>query len=303
MPSTADLGDGAITWIAPAKVNLFLELKAKRPDGFHELQTLMVAVNLTDTLTVMLADTLHLTCSDPGLPTGDGNLVVKAASVLRRRTGCTGGAKIHLEKCIPTAAGLAGGSSDAAAALLAFDQLWCLNQTKRELADAAAEVGSDVAFFLNLPAAWCTGRGEIVEPVASPAQLHLVLVCPPVALSTAAVYRQANVPTERKSSEKMRAAYANGDIAGIGTELFNRLSQPAERLCPLVKQLREAIVRHAPLGCLMSGSGSTLFALCSDESAAQRLAAQLRTEFATDPKPRVFVVRSLTPGAHHQVRS
>ena len=126
-------------------------------------------------------------------------------------------------------------------------------------------------------------------------RLHLVLVCPPVGLSTAEIYRNATVPSQPRSAEPMRTAYANGEIAGIGRELFNRLAEPAERLCPLVKQWRESLARHAPLGCLMSGSGSTLFALCSDYRAALRLAANLRTEFATDPKPRVFVVRSLTP--------
>ncbi len=295
MSRTIDRDCGAITRFAPAKVNLFLELQAKRPDGFHELTTLMVAVSLTDTLTVMLAESLNLTCSDPGLPTGDGNLVVKAANALRRRTGYTGGAKIHLEKRIPAAAGLAGGSSDAAATLLALNKLWDLNLSRKQLAETAAEVGSDVAFFLNLPAAWCTGRGEIVEPVRPMKRLHLVLVCPPVGLATAEIYRNSTVPAQPRSAEPMRTAYANGEIAGIGRELFNRLAEPAERLCPLVKQWREAMARHAPLGCLMSGSGSTLFALCSDYRAALRLAAELRTEFATNPKPRVFVVRSLTP--------
>lgn len=295
MPRTTDRADRAITRLAPAKVNLFLELRAKRPDGFHEIETLMVAVSLADTLTVMLADALTLTCSDPSLPTGDGNLVVKAANALRRHSGQTGGASIHLNKRIPVAAGLAGGSSDAAATLLALNELWCTNIPKSELAATAAEVGSDVAFFLDLPSAWCTGRGEIIEPVRSAKRLHLVLVCPPVGLATADVYRQAAVPNTPRPSTAMRTAYAGGDDAGIGRELFNRLQEPAERLCPIVRELREALARHAPLGCLMSGSGSTLFALCSDHRAAVRLAAKLRMEFATDPKPRVFVVRSLIP--------
>ena len=295
MPGAADRISGAIVRSAPAKVNLFLELQAKRPDGFHALETLMVAVSLADTLTFMLADSLNLFCSDPALPTGDGNLVIKAASALRRRTGYPGGANIHLQKRIPAAAGLAGGSSDAAATLLALNQLWDANLSKSELAATAAEVGSDVAFFLDLPGAWCTGRGEIVEPVRPGKRLHLVLVCPLVGLSTAEVYRGATIPAALRSATAMRTAYATGDLAGIGKELFNRLQEPAEGLSPLVRQVRDVMARHAPLGCLMSGSGSTLFALCPDHRAAVRLAAALRAEFASDPKPRVFVVRSLTP--------
>jgi 4-diphosphocytidyl-2-C-methyl-D-erythritol kinase len=295
MPRTTDRAVRAITRFAPAKVNLFLELRAKRPDGFHSIETLMVAVSLADTLTVMLADSLTLSCTDPALPTGEGNLVVKAANALRHRTGYTGGASIHLHKRIPAAAGLAGGSSDAAATLVALDTLWCTNLPANELAATAAEVGSDVAFFLDLPSAWCTGRGEIVEPVRPVKRLHLVLVCPPVGLSTADVYRNATIPNAPRSSNAMRTAYASGDDVGIGRELFNRLQEPAERLSPIVRDMREAVARHAPLGCLMSGSGSTLFALCPDHRAAVRLAAVLRTEFASDPKPRVFVVRSLIP--------
>jgi 4-diphosphocytidyl-2-C-methyl-D-erythritol kinase len=293
MLRTNDRADPAIIQIAPAKVNLFLELRAKRPDGFHEIETLMVAVSLTDTLTVMLAGSLNLTCSDPTLPAGDDNLIVRAAKALRRRTGYSGGASIHLHKRIPTAAGLAGGSSDAAATLLALDRLWCTNLSQSELTVTSAEIGSDVAFFLDLPSAWCTGRGEIVESVRPAKRLHLVLVCPPVGLATSDVYRASVVSPTPRSSDAMRTAYAGGDAEGIGRELFNRLQEPAERLCPIVREMREAITRHAPLGCLMSGSGSTLFALCPDHRAASRLAASLRTEFASDPKPRIFVVRSL----------
>jgi 4-diphosphocytidyl-2-C-methyl-D-erythritol kinase len=295
MPRTTDPAFRTIIRSAPAKVNLFLELLGKRPDGFHDIETLMVSVSLTDTLTVMSAGTLTLKCTDPSLPTGDDNLVVKAVKAVQRKTGFDGGAAIHLHKRIPTAGGLAGGSSDAAATLLALNDLWNLGLTNLELASIAGEIGSDVAFFLNLPSAWCTGRGEIVEPSQPKSRLSMVLVCPTVGLSTADVYRASSCHEIRRSAGPMRTAYASGDVVGIGRELFNRLAEPAEQLCPTVRKLREALARHAPLGCLMSGSGSTLFALCPDHRAAVRLAAKLRNEFATDPKPRVFVVRSLIP--------
>lgn len=293
MPGSADRVGGAIARSAPAKVNLFLELRAKRPDGFHDLETLMVAVSLSDTLTFMVADTLSLWCDDPALPTGDGNLVIKAADALRRRTGYQGGAAIALLKRIPSAAGLAGGSSNAATTLLGLNDLWGTGLSKAELCATAAEIGSDVAFFLDVPAAWCTGRGEVIEPVTPVQALHVVMVCPPIGLATAEVYQLAKVPDEPRSSADMRTAYASGNVVDIGRELFNRLQEPAERLCPLITKLREAMTRHAPLGCLMSGSGSSLFALCTNHQAALQLAAKLRSEFDEPPLPRVFVVQSL----------
>jgi 4-diphosphocytidyl-2-C-methyl-D-erythritol kinase len=294
MPHAADRVAGAVTATAPAKVNLFLELLARRPDGFHELETLMVAVSLADTITAMPADALTLTCSDPSLPTGPDNLVLKAADALRRHAGVTAGARLHLHKRIPAAAGLAGGSSDAAATLNALNRLWGLGLSADALRRIAAEIGSDVAFFLEPPAAWCTGRGEVVTPVRSGARLHFVLVCPPEGLSTAAVYRQCRVPAQPRSGDAVRAAFSSGDVAALGRQLFNRLQEPAEALAPAVRDLRLMLARHAP-ACLMSGSGSTLFALCPDHRSAVRLAGRLRAELAPAPPTRVFVVRSLVP--------
>lgn len=292
MPHAADRARGAVMVTAPAKLNLFLELLARRPDGYHALETLMIALSLADTITAMPAETLSLTCTDPALPCDGSNLVMKAADALRRHAGTNAGASLHLEKRIPSAAGLAGGSSDAAATLLALNRLWGLGLDSGQLARIAAEVGSDVAFFLSPPAAWCTGRGEIVEPIRPGARLHFVLVCPPEGLSTAAVYRGCTVPGQPRSGAAIRAALAAGDVDAIGRELFNRLQEPAERISPRVRLARESLARLAP-ACLMSGSGSTLFALCPDHRSAARLAGRLRAEL--EPGHRVLVVRSLIP--------
>src|SRR5262245_53525263 len=173
--------------LAPAKVNLFLEVLRRRPDGYHDLATLMVAVGLYDSLSFTANDTgeIRLGCDDPALPTGPDNLVCRAARLLRDRHGVRAGADILLAKRIPVAAGLAGGSSDAAATLAGLNRLWQLGLDNGELARLGAELGSDVAFFFSGPAAWCTGRGEIVEPVPMARPLDLVLVSPRVGLSTA----------------------------------------------------------------------------------------------------------------------
>src|SRR5262245_19479678 len=153
--------DAVVVW-APAKVNLFLELLAKRPDGYHDIATLMVAVSLYDTLEFKedSSGDIRLHCAHPGLTTGPENLVCRAAALLQQRTGCPLGAAIRLVKRIPLAAGLAGGSTDAAATLAGLNRLWRLGLPARELVSWGAGLGSDVAFFFATPAAWGTGRGE-----------------------------------------------------------------------------------------------------------------------------------------------
>ena len=149
-----------VAW-APAKVNLFLEVLGKRPDGYHEIATLMVAVRLFDTLVFREEATLTLSCSDATLTVGPDNLVMRAAMLLRERTGCKNGASIRLIKRIPMAAGLAGGSSDAAATFLGLNRLWQLGLTNDDLAKLSSELGSDIPFFFQLPAAWCTGAAKL----------------------------------------------------------------------------------------------------------------------------------------------
>ena len=154
--------EGGVECLAPAKLNVFLEVLGKRADGYHELETLMVVVDLYDTLRVIddPGGAIALRCDDPSLPTGRENLVVRAAERLREASGIERGATIDLLKAIPAQAGLGGGSSDAAAALLALDRLWNLQTPPDRLDALAGEIGSDVAFFLHPPAALCRGRGE-----------------------------------------------------------------------------------------------------------------------------------------------
>src|SRR5512135_520820 len=156
---------GGVEVLAPAKLNLFLEILRKRPDGYHELESLMVAVDLFDTLTFTAdpSGAITLRCDDPTLPTDRRNLVVKAAERLKAESGCPRGATIELRKAIPAQAGLAGGSSDAAATLAALDRLWELRTPPGHLDALAGEIGSDVAFFRHAPIAVCRGRGECVE--------------------------------------------------------------------------------------------------------------------------------------------
>ena len=295
-------GPDAVVVAAPAKLNLFLEVLRKRPDGYHDLESLMIAVDLFDTLEVRsaAAGAIALTCDPPGLSASTDNLVIKAAMLLRDRAKRPElGAEIRLTKRIPTQAGLGGGSSDAALTLLALNEIWKLAQTRHELAAMGAVIGSDVPFFLTPPAAWCTGRGEVVapEPVSRP--LDFVLACPPVGLGTADVYRALAVPDTPAPGDSLRAAVRAGDPDAVGRAVFNRLEEPAFALAPMVKQARDRLAALAPLGVCgarMSGSGSAVFAVCRSREEANRVAVAFRGSRPADqPESRVFVVRSLAP--------
>ena len=291
-------GPDAVVIAAPAKLNLFLEILGKRPDGYHELETLMLGIDLFDTLEVksIPEPQLRLECEPVSLSNGPDNLVIKAAEALRRQVNRPDlGASIRLTKRIPTQAGLAGGSSDAAATLVALNHLWKLNLPKADLALAAAAVGSDVAFFLDLPAGWCTGRGEIVQPEPLARRLHFVIVCPPIGLGTADVYRRLTVPASPLSGEAVRQALRNGDLEALGRALHNRLQEPAFALSPPVQDLVRQLTDLRPAGGLMSGSGSACFALCRDRDDAQRVAAAIRVRLSQGAfsSTRVLVVQSL----------
>jgi 4-diphosphocytidyl-2-C-methyl-D-erythritol kinase len=176
---------------APAKVNLSFEIKGRRADGFHEIETLMAPVSLADRLTIERAGDdgqIRFTCDDPSLPAGDDNLVVRAAKLFRERTGISTGIRIALEKNIPHGAGLGGGSSDAATTLLGLNELFGAGLAQSELTDIAAQLGSDVPFFIARSAAICRGRGELVTPISLDANLNLLLLKPEFRVPTPWAY-------------------------------------------------------------------------------------------------------------------
>lgn len=283
---------------APAKVNLFLEVLARRDDGYHAIETLMVAVSLSDTLDLAADEALSLTCDKPGLSVGPDNLVMRAARLLQQETGCTAGARMVLSKRIPVAAGLAGGSTDAAAALMGLNELWSLRLPLEWLSELAGQLGSDVPFFLNGSAAWCTGRGEIITPETQARPLHLVIAAPPQGLSTAEVYRGVEVPAQPVNGKAIRAAFRAGDHEQVGRLLHNRLQASAERISVAVTELYRLLEKLDVLGACMSGSGSSLFGVCRDRRDALRVASQLSAQLAAGAahsleQTRVIVVQSV----------
>jgi len=292
----------AVTVFAPAKLNLFLKVLGKRDDGYHELETLMLSVGLYDTL-VLVDDPqgeLRLTCRDGGpahrssqrreLPrAGPDNLVLRAAELLKRATGSSRGAHIELVKRIPLASGLAGGSSDAAATLAGLDRLWNLKLTTPELARLAAQLGSDVPFFLSsTSAAICRGRGELVEPLPLAARFWFVIARPQSGLSTADVYRQCRPSRIDWAAWELAASLARGQLQKAAGLFHNALQEPAERMNADVTRLKTAFARQAFAGHMMSGSGTSYFGLCRSRRHAVTLGARLKAARLGD----VFVVSS-----------
>ena len=273
---------------APAKLNLSLEVLSKRADGFHEIETVMVAVSVFDTLQFKPRGDgeIRLECrwaaglaarpDDLGdLPVGPSNLVWRALRLLRERAGIAAGADIVLIKRIPSAAGLGGASSDAAAALVAANLGWRLEWQRDRLAEVAREIGSDVSFFLGSAAARAQGRGEKIRPIKA-CRLPVVIVRPPIGLQTPDVYRACKPAPAPVRSAPLEAALAEGKVAVAARMLNNRLQEAAGTLTPWIGRLRVEFDKLGVLGHQMSGSGSSYFGICSHARQARRLASRLR---------------------------
>lgn len=300
---------------APAKLNLSLAVLARRPDGFHEIESLMVPVTLHDTLRVRRRDDGAITlavryagrlASADGralardVPVDDSNLVVRAARALRDRAGVTAGLDIELVKEIPSGAGLGGGSSDAAAVLLAAARAWGLDWSRDDLAALGAGIGSDVPWFFTGTAAVVRGRGECVTPVVGVPPLAAVIACPATGLSTAAVYAACTPDaTRRGDAERLAAALAAAGLPTATPLMHNALEAPARRLCGDVDRLLTALARAGAVAPRLTGSGSACFAVCRTVAEARGIAARLAAERLAGRAawPGVFTVRLSLPGA------
>ena len=273
---------------AYAKVNLTLAVGEKRPDGYHEVVSVMQRVSLHDTLTAeRTASGISLTCSDPALPAGEKNLAHRAAALFFRETGITGGAALAGEKSIPSQAGLGGGSSDAAAVLRAMRTLYAPEVSDAELERMATALGSDVPFFIRGGTALATGRGERLTPLPRLADGWFVVVKPPEGFSTPAMYRRLDeLPPQPPQPDGMTAALGAGELRAVAAALCNSF----ERAVPpdsAVWVIREALRAQGALAAMLSGSGSAVFGLFDREDAARAAAEVLRARwpltFAAQP--------------------
>jgi 4-diphosphocytidyl-2-C-methyl-D-erythritol kinase len=256
---------------------LALEVLGKRGDGYHEIATVLQAVDLFDRLTVDPDETLSLHTDDPELPTDDGNLVMRAARLLQKAAGVDRGARLRLHKRIPVAAGLGGGSSDAAAALTGLNRLWGLRWPRLRLQELAVELGMDVPFFLGTGRAVARGRGEQLATLPGGGGYALVLVNPRAPLSTKEVYGRVPVGwhAEPTGTERVIEALRRRNVGVLAAALTNNLERVVEPVLPVIGRMKAALLAAGALGAIMSGSGPTVVGLARSLDHARQIRSRI----------------------------
>ncbi|MFO1002530.1 MAG: 4-(cytidine 5'-diphospho)-2-C-methyl-D-erythritol kinase [Planctomycetaceae bacterium] len=286
--------DNAVTLDCPAKLNLFLEVLGKRPDGYHELETVMLRTQFSDQLTARptLSPELSLRFSDAtapqnrsGIPLDESNLILKAAAAVRKKLSTDYGAEFILHKRIPPESGLAGGSSNAATALLLCRKIWQSSPGVQSLSNAdlheiAASLGSDINFLLSgVPAAICRGRGEMIEPIALAHKFFFVAVRPKSGNSTASVFRATVLPAQCQNSSAVVSALAGQGSLHLHEVVFNRLTSAAQKTNHEMAALMARLGKLAKRPVFMSGSGSTVFVIAKSRNEAAQIQLQVKQTF------------------------
>lgn len=268
----ANAGLSRLTLFSPCKINVFLRITSKREDGFHDLASLFHVISLGDKIKFSLSpskSTDRLSTNVPGVPLDDTNLIIKALNLYRKKTGSDKFFWIHLDKKVPTGAGLGGGSSNAATALWAANQFSGCIATEKELQEWSGEIGSDIPFFFSNGAAYCTGRGEVVQdlPAPIPFDIPMVLIKPPQACSTAEVYKRLRL--DRTVSIDPLTLLEKISTSGISQDVcVNDLEIPAFEVLPSLKRLKQRVIaagRGQYEAVFMSGSGSTIVGVGSPD--------------------------------------
>lgn len=264
---------------APAKINLSLDVLHKRPDGYHEVKMVMTTIDLADRveLAPLASDTIQIISHNRFVPDDHRNLAYQAAKLLKETFGVRKGVAISITKTIPVAAGLAGGSSDAAATLRGLNKLWQLGLTIDELAELGAQIGSDVSFCVYGGTALATGRGEKIEHLPAPPPCWVILAKPTIGVSTAEVYRNLNLQrTFHPDVDGMVQAIKDRDYERICSLVGNTLEDVTLNMHPEVAHIKEQMKRFGADAVLMSGSGPTVFGLVQYDSRLQRIYNGLR---------------------------
>ena len=255
---------------APAKINLFLEVLRKRSDGYHELYSLMAGVSLYDTLVLTTGDMpIQITCDDPQVPVNETNLAFKAAELFQARCQTAAGVHIHIDKQIPVAAGLGGGSSDAAAVLLGMNRLYNAPFDRQTLMQMGLAIGADVPFFIFGKPALATGVGERLAACDNLEPYHVLLVYPGVSIATADVFKNLNLRLT-KCKKALKYFPFRKQKFDINRYLCNDLETVTTARYPVIEEVKQALIAQGATGALMSGSGTTVFGLFKDASNARR---------------------------------
>ena len=272
----------ALSVSSPAKINLYLEVLARRPDGYHDIESVMQLVDLCDQVHLERAAAgISLTVTGGRVPADPTNLAYRAAVLLAERVGLRDGVRIHLEKRIPVGGGLGGGSGNAAAVLAGLTRLFDLGQSPESLARLGADLGSDVPFFLSPGLALVTGRGERVRPLAAWPPAWLVVATPGVSISTAWAYREISSKlTERERRSSIQSFAAAGALPWPPIWAFNRFEEAVLPQQPEIRQLRRLLEVGGAAPALMTGSGASVFGVVPDAASAQELVHRARASGA-----------------------
>jgi 4-diphosphocytidyl-2-C-methyl-D-erythritol kinase len=276
----------AKTVYAPAKINLCLHVLGRRPDGYHEVAMLMQRIGLYDRLRITLDQRagVRVRCEGLDLSAGEENIASRAARRMLALAGSRGGVTIELDKQIPVAAGLGGGSSDAATVIMALNEMLDLDLGRERLMVEGGRLGADVPFFIFRDPAWATGIGDVLEKVEGLPPVWYVLVNPGVAVSTAWVYQNLGLTSEGGAARLPRFS---GTAESLVSLLHNDLERVTISRCPVVEEIKTRLLDNGAAGALMSGSGPTVFGVFAEEALARRAAEAVSVEEAW----KVFVVQ------------
>ena len=259
----------SVTLKAPAKVNYLLDVIRRRPDGYHELRMVMQRVNLCDDITITLSENpgISVTCGKNGVPDGPGNIAWKAANALLELSGSKKGIQIFITKNIPVAAGLGGGSSDAAAVLMGINKLLQLGLSEQRLMEIGVTLGADVPFFIFKQTALAEGIGEDLSAMPAMPAGWILLINPGVHVSTAWVYKNLQLTNGRELNKLPVSYSALKDVCSIFSNDLEAVTIPA---FPVIAEIKHAMLQHGALGSMMSGSGPTVFGLYQDKETAEQ---------------------------------
>lgn len=274
-----------VTVRCAAKVNLFLDIRGKRPNGYHDIVSVMCPIDLRDTLIATPLppeEGFKIIINNANIPSGEENTVWKASEALARAANVPMCALIRLYKQIPVAAGLGGGSSDAAGALIALNKLWNLGYKQSELVEIAKSIGADVPFFLHGGWALVEGYGDVIVPLNIKVQLWMLLVKPPIEVPTSWAYKvwDSKGKPENRDPTPLIEALQRGDLSAIGEHIYNAFEKVVSETHTEISYLKKLLMRTEPLGVVMSGSGPTIAALFASkkdvEDAKQKFSEELR---------------------------
>ena len=268
----------SIELISYAKVNLRLDILGKRPDGYHEIRTVFQKISLADEMSIAIAKSgIEITCDHPHVPVNETNLAYRAAHILLNKHKVQDGVNISIKKRIPIAAGLGGGSSNAASTLMGINQLFELGMNPQELMRTGKDIGADVPFFIFGESALATGIGEKMEPLEVVPPLWFLLITPDFPISTAWAYRNTRRGLTKTNNNTIIPKCIN-HLQDVITILSNDLEHVVIPRYPLIQEIKDALLAEGAKGSLMSGSGSTVFGIFESEAGAQEAFSQIKRQ-------------------------